>query len=148
MLILPLLTGTSELAGRPSSFFSAFCPICEDLPTAWLVLVCWVATALVCGTVGAACAVSRGRGPARWWLICAVLLLLGWVLLALQPARPHRFATRGWTRVPTTAEPLPCPQCGAANHPSAARCGECAGPLNPRTESEIQRLAAEGGVDG
>ena len=129
-----------DYSTRPGSFINAFCPVCEHVASPYVLLMVWAVVALVFGTAGAAWAVSKGRRGGRWWVICALLLPLGLLWLGMMSDRPHRFPPRGLTRIPTTVEPVPCPDCSATNHPAAKVCGGCGTALKAAMESEVSAL--------
>lgn len=46
----------------------------------------------------------------------------------------------GHTKIPNTAEPIPCPACGSTNHPAAELCSACGAALKPAYESEARKV--------
>jgi len=124
-----------------SSFWTAFCPYrdCNGTPDTLLIVLGAVVVVLMAGTIGSVLAVRRGRSPVAWFVLSGVTLGVAIAVLACCVKRIHPFGLRGWTRVPTSAEPEACAACGHANHPDARECAGCGSELAPGTASEAVR---------
>ncbi len=120
--------------------------LAADRPMAfgWLGLGTYVLVGLFCSALCAYIAVCKGRTPLPWFFggLFGNVAGLGLVMFvgrgdaaALPAGIPAGFA-----KVPTTYAPAACPSCGAANHPSAARCADCREPLTPTVASEAGRV--------
>ena len=108
----------------------------------WLAFGLYVLAGLVCGAACAELAVGRGRGAIEWFflgLAFNVLALLGVVLLPAGPGLAPLGVPRGLRKVPLTRAPLPCPGCGASNHPAARSCAGCGAALEPSIAPETER---------
>jgi hypothetical protein len=106
----------------------------------WLFLGMYVVLGLVFSAVCAHRALNSGRRPVRWFFAGLFFNAAGYLALltrAAAPVVPSRYA--GMTKIPSTAEPEPCPACGEANHPTAARCQSCGGALRPAGLSEVAK---------
>ncbi len=111
----------------------------------WLWLGCYVLAGMLCSALCAYIAVCKGLMPLPWFFagvfgnvagLGRVMSVGGGDAAALPAGIPA-----GLAKVPTTRAPVACPSCGAANHPSAARCADCREPLTPTVTPEARRVA-------
>ncbi len=104
----------------------------------WLLFDLYVLAGLICAAVCAYVAVARTLRPIPWFfagLVGNVIALAA--VLAVPRGEAGLFAVpRGLRKVPTTRAPVPCPACGATNHPAAGRCSACGNELKPTVEPE------------
>ncbi len=110
----------------------------------WLWFGGYFAVGLVFAALCGYLAVSRSLQPLPWFFagLAGNVAALG-VLLA----RPRGDASAlpggvpaGLAKVPATHAAVPCPSCGAANHPAAADCSDCGAALAPALEPETARV--------
>ena len=64
--------------------------------------------------------------------------VFGFVFVLTRPAK-SKDVPKGLVKVPDTHAPVACPNCGAANHPSASACTGCGAQLTPVYESEVSK---------
>jgi hypothetical protein len=70
-----------------------------------------------------------------------VLSVFGYLYVLTRPALANKGEIpEGLVKVPTTAAPATCPNCGYGNHPSAKVCAGCSGKLQPVMQSEVARV--------
>jgi hypothetical protein len=107
------------------------------VPSGWFWAGIYVLLGLVFGGLSAHRAIATGRAPLRWFL--AGLLFSVVAYLYLLAARPEAAVALppGLHKLPLTRDPLPCPNCGHGNHPSALRCSRCGRNLEPTASSEV-----------
>ncbi|RMD96746.1 MAG: zinc ribbon domain-containing protein [Deltaproteobacteria bacterium] len=105
----------------------------------WIYAGVYVVFALLSGALAAYVAVGRGHSPTLWFFTGVLLNLLALPLLLIRPRGAEVLVVPGLSKVPLTAPPLPCPECGHGNHPSAAQCPFCHHPLEPRYSPETSR---------
>lgn len=106
--------------------------------TGWLVFGVYVVAGLVCGALAVGLALRRSRRALPWFfagLVGNVLALIA-LLLAGPAAGGPRTLPAGLAKIPSTRAPLPCPHCGAENHPSASACTTCGGAIAPVVSAE------------
>ncbi len=111
----------------------------------WLWLGGYVLAGMLCSASSAYIAVCKGLMPLPWFFAglfgnVAGLGLVMFVGRGDAAALPAGIPA-GLAKVPTTRAPVACPSCGAANHPSAARCADCREPLTPTVTPEVGRVA-------
>ena len=110
----------------------------------WLWLGIYVLAGLVFGALCGFLAVSKALPPVPWFFagLAGNVVALG-VLLIRPPgdvgALPSGIPP-GLAKVPVTRTPLPCPTCGAPNHPSAFRCSGCNAALSPSVAAETSKI--------
>ncbi len=106
----------------------------------WFLFGLVVLSSLVFGGLSGYRALSRGLPPLVPFFIGFFLNVLGYLYIISRPAnREGRPAPKGLVKVPTTAQPSPCPACANLNHPTARRCTSCGQDLRPSRESEVAR---------
>jgi uncharacterized paraquat-inducible protein A len=129
-----------------SALFQETSKPASPLARGWFLLGLYIMLGLLAGAVCGYVAVARGLAPMRWFFAGLAFNVVA--LLALL-ARPRADTSKlpagippGLAKVPTTRTPMPCPKCGAENHPAATRCTGCGADLQPSVESDLQRLRA------
>jgi len=130
----------------PDRYFAALGPrsalFQEDVSSpvryGWLLLGLYVLTGLVCGAVCVHLAIRKGHPPAAAFAtgFLANVLGLGWTFL--RPGDRVDLPSH-LLKLPLTSDPINCPTCGRANHPSARRCKGCGSTLTPLSSSDIDR---------
>jgi hypothetical protein len=82
-----------------------------------------VLAGLLFGGLNAHMALGRGLAPGPWFALGLVFTAPASVALWRKP----RMATApaGMARIGDTRDPVPCPACGAPNHPAGRRCLSC-----------------------
>ena len=114
------------------------------LATAWLWFDVYVLTGLIFSALCGYVAVARALRPIPWFFagLFGNVVVLG-VLLAVprgDAAALPAGIPRGLRKIPTTRAPVPCPSCGALNHPCAAACSGCGHELSPSVAAETGRV--------
>lgn len=109
----------------------------------WFVFGVWVAVALVCGAVCTHLGLRKGMSAPIGFFIGLLGNVVGVAYLLIKPARGRVELPAGLEKIPTTAAPVPCPDCGASNHPAASECTGCGKPLKPAVESEVRRALGQ-----
>lgn len=112
------------------------------LSSAWFFLGIYVLLGLAFAALCAHRALHVGHSPAAWFGIGLVLNAFGYLFLLTRPKREVQAPAGvpgGLRKIAATHAPLPCPGCGALNHPSASACIGCGGELEPKTISEVAR---------
>ena len=111
----------------------------------WFLFGLWVLFALVFAGLSGYVAVGRGLTPIRHFFIGLIFSAVGFVYVLTRPKVVREGdIPEGLTKVPSTASPMICANCGSANHPSARKCSMCGAELKPRVESEASRVLKEG----
>lgn len=106
----------------------------------WLAFGTYVVVGLVFAALCGYLAIGRGHLPLPWFFaglagnVAALFVLLKSPRGPLEGGMPP-----GLTKVPVTRAPVPCPGCGATNHPVATECGGCGAELTPVVEPETAR---------
>jgi hypothetical protein len=107
----------------------------------WFLFGVYVLTALVFGGISGYAAVSKGLKPIPHFFIGFFLSVFGYLYILTRPAVAKKGEIpAGLVKVPATNAPVSCPACGYTNHPSAKRCFDCGGKLEPTMESEVARV--------
>ncbi len=111
----------------------------------WMWLGGYILAGVLCAASCAYIAVCKGLTPMRWFFAglfgnVAGLGLVMFVRRGDAAALPAGIPA-GFAKIPTTYAPATCPSCGAANHPSAARCAGCRESLTPTVTAETGRVA-------
>jgi len=111
----------------------------------WLWLGGYILAGVLCAALCGYIAVCKGLMPLSWFFAglfgnVAGLGLVMFVARGDAAALPAGIPA-GFAKIPTTYAPTACPSCGAANHPSAARCAGCRAPLTPTVTPETGRVA-------
>lgn len=104
----------------------------------WTIVGIVVLGLVLLGGLSAAAAIRHGQDAGKWFFagLCGNIFAPFTVsgkgdLIAALP--------EGHTKVPNTAQPESCPNCGYTNHPSAEQCGSCSAKLEPAYESEVKK---------
>lgn len=108
----------------------------------WLLIGIYILAGLMMGGACSYIAVTRGHDPMPWFLKGMFLNGIAMVML-LSKGQGNVPAIAGMpgglSKVPDTHTPLPCPKCGATNHPSADSCSGCGATMFPSMQSEVAR---------
>ena len=106
----------------------------------WFLFGLVVLSSLVFGGLSAYRALSKGLSPLASFFTGFFLNVLGYLYVFSRPAKlGTRQIPKGLVKVPTTAQPVPCPACADLNHPAARQCLSCGQDLRPSEESEVAR---------
>ena len=112
--------------------------------TGWLAFGGYVVVGLVFAALCGYLAIGRGHAPLPWFFAgLAGNVAALFVLLMTPRGDPEAFPAGvppGLAKVPVTRAPVPCPHCGATNHPSAAQCSGCDQSLEAAVEPETARI--------
>ncbi len=121
------------------AFLSAV-PDRAALSPAWFLFGLYVLAGLAFAGVCAQRAFRTGRSPAPWFFAGLALNAAAylWLLLRSRGA-PAVNLPPGLRKIAATADPAPCPACGAASHPSARVCLSCGAVLQPLIPAEVTR---------
>jgi len=110
----------------------------------WMWFGLWALAGVVCAAATTYVALSKGIEPLPWLLAALAFNVVPLVLIVVKPAADlsslPQGVPAGLAKIATTLAPLPCPECGAANHPTATICSACGSPLQSRGESEVARV--------
>jgi hypothetical protein len=100
----------------------------------------YVLIALIFGGLSGYTAISKGLPVLPHFFIGLVFAIFGYIYVLFRPASQEiGDVPKGLVKIPNTAVPLPCPNCGQPNHPSAKQCCGCQGRLKPKYGSEVVR---------
>jgi len=111
------------------------------ISSAWFLAGLYVFVALIFGGLSGCTAVAKGLRPMPHFFIGFVFSALGFLYVLTRPSKVRAGEVPGGlVKVPATYEPVPCPDCGTTNHPSAKRCSGCDAELQPLIQPEIERL--------
>ncbi|MGD8396575.1 MAG: hypothetical protein PVF43_13990 [Candidatus Eiseniibacteriota bacterium] len=118
------------------------------LTSAWFFIGGYIVIGLVFGAICGFAAIGRGLPPLRWFLFGLLANVIGLVALLVRgrgdvSALPQGVPT-GMRKVATTRAPVPCPHCGACNHPAADRCAACGEALEPGAVAETRATGTTG----
>jgi hypothetical protein len=113
----------------------------QGLSFGWFYAGLYVLVGLVFAALCAHRAIHSGRNPAAWFAAGLVFNALGYLVLLTRPRQQAAAdVPEGLGKVAATYAPLPCPDCGALNHPAADRCAECGNKLQSTVSSEVDKL--------
>ena len=112
----------------------------RQVSTGWLLFGGYVLAGLVFAALCGYLAVSRGLAPLPWFFAGLFGNVAAAAVLLITPRGDAADVPAGLAKVPVTHFPLPCPRCGAPNHPSAAACSGCGAGLAPAVEAETARV--------
>lgn len=121
---------------RPNQILFSVWPR-AGLASPWFWFGVSVLAGLVFGGLSAHTALATGRAPLPWFLAGLFFSLAAYGYLLTARAVSNPVLPPGLRKLPPTREPVPCPRCGAGNHPSARNCSTCGGELNPVAPSEV-----------
>ncbi len=113
-----------------------------EVSGAWIYGGLYVLLGLFFAGVCAHRALHTGYSPWGWFGLGLVFNVAAYILLLTRPQREVQAPAgvpSGLGKIAATHAPQRCPNCGALNHPSAAKCLRCGFSLSPRVESEVRR---------
>ncbi len=111
------------------------------ITSGWFVAGAYLLLALLMGGLSGYLAVSKGLPATRYFFSGFLFSVVGLLWTLTRPGGAQRNnIPKGLRKVPNTAAPVACPQCGGSNHPSAAGCPECGAVLTPAIEAESLRV--------
>lgn len=127
-----------------SALFDESSVVPEPMSNRWLGLGLYVLAGLLAAAACGYLAVAKALPPIPWFLAGLVLNVVALGALAVARkgdlSRLPAGVPPGLAKVPQTATPSCCAQCGAPNHPTAARCAGCGAALTPAGEPETARV--------
>lgn len=107
----------------------------------WFLFGAYVLVALIFSGLSGYTAISKGLPPVPYFFIGGVFSAFGYIYVLTRPSAVQQGEIpSGLVRVPSTSAPVPCPACGNTNHPSARQCAGCGTTLEPRMQSEVERV--------
>ncbi len=143
--------GTAVTSANLDSFFMDLQPrgalfqessISErEMNPGWFLFGVWVAIALLAAAFSGAVAIRKGLPPVKWFFTGLIGSVFGAIYTLMQPAKETIEIPENLGKIPTTAAPIPCPDCQQLNHPSASACAHCGNALNPAVVSEAAKVA-------
>ncbi|RMD95267.1 MAG: hypothetical protein D6813_00655 [Calditrichaeota bacterium] len=110
-----------------------------SLSLGWFFFGLYVLAGLIFAAITAQTAVGKGLPPLRWFFAGLVVNVVAFLIVFCKRRDKNVHVPKGLRKVPSTAEPVPCPGCGSQNHPAAEKCLDCGHPLTPKTQSEVNR---------
>ncbi len=109
----------------------------------WFLIGLYVLVGLGFAALGAHRALHTGHSPVFWFFAGLFFTAFAYLVL-LTRAKRDVYAPggipRGLGKFAATMPPQKCPECGANNHPAAAKCAGCGCKLEPRFPSEAARV--------
>ncbi|MEE9169336.1 MAG: hypothetical protein V3U73_06190 [bacterium] len=112
----------------------------KTMKSGWFALGMWVFVALISAGLAANLALRKGLSSLRWFFVGLVTSVFGVAWLLFKPSTQRVDLPAHFAKIPTTANPIYCPDCQAGNHPSAEKCGGCGRSLEPLSQSEVRKL--------
>ncbi len=115
----------------------------QSLSPAWFLLGIYILTGLIFAALCAHRALQTGQSAVTWFGIGLAINLVGYLWLLTRPRKEVRAPAgipTGLGKLAATYQPRACPQCGAANHPSASQCSNCGTTLQPTIVSEVEKV--------
>ncbi len=110
----------------------------------WLYVGLYVLIGLVFAALCGHVALQRGLKPIPWFFAGLVGNLAALAVLLFTKAEAQvayvEGVPGGLAKIPTTHSPVECPNCHNFNHPAAENCIHCGYKLDPKIESEAQRV--------
>lgn len=111
------------------------------LSLAWFWVGAYVFVGLFFAALCAHRALQTGHNPFAWFAAGLALNAFAYFALLTRPRRELAAPAGipgGLGKIASTRAPLPCPQCGATNHPAAGECLGCGAKLTPHALSEVR----------
>jgi hypothetical protein len=108
----------------------------------WFLAGSYVLLGLVSAAICGHMAYPRRKSPS-FWFAAGLAANVGAIAALLAMARPVEPVPPRLGRIRDTADPAPCPSCGAENHPAAGRCSGCGASLAPAYEPEARKTGSE-----
>jgi hypothetical protein len=113
----------------------------ERMHFGWFYFGVYILAGLLCGALCSFMAVSRGKAGLPWLLAGILVNVLAVLYIALVVKSPVlQNAPDGMGKIPSTPNPVICPECQNENHPSASNCLQCGHALIPTAEGEIKAV--------
>jgi putative flippase GtrA len=107
----------------------------------WFIFGTYILVALIFGGLSGYAAISKGLPTIRYFFSGFVFIVFGYLYVLSRPSTAKAGEIPdGFVKVPNTAKPVACPNCGHGNHPSAKVCASCGGQLQPTTQSDVARV--------
>ncbi len=100
----------------------------------------YVVLGILSGGITAYVAVQKGLNARTWFFAGLLANVIAVAMVATCRGQEILFRKKGLCKTPQTYEPVPCPNCGRSNHPSATRCAGCDHLLAPTVSSEVARV--------
>ena len=105
----------------------------------WLILGVWVTLGLLGAAICTGVALRKGLPPLRWFVAGLVVHVIAVIFVLMRSAPRPVNLPPGLAKIPATAAPYRCAQCGGHNHPSATTCRDCSAEITPTADSEVER---------
>jgi hypothetical protein len=105
----------------------------------WFLFGLYILVGLLFSGLSGYAAIAKGLAPRFHFFLGFLFGPIGFIYVVTRKGRPHEEVPGGLVKVPVTSSPVPCPACGAMNHPTARTCATCHSPLHPATASEAER---------
>lgn len=140
----------SQLVGRLEPQ-SALFQVSERNPARsilWLLAGSYILMALIFAALSSQRALMKGHSPSLWLALGLVFHVFAYAVLLALPERGVEAPAgipKGLKKIAATHQPVPCPNCGQLNHPSATKCIGCGGTLVARISSEVGRAGLRAG---
>ena len=132
----------ARLQPQSGLFSSEKNPAKSGVSNSWLYLGVYVILGLAFSALSAHRAMNAGQPVFRWFTAGLFLNVLAYLALLVRTTQDSRAEQRyaGAVKIPTTTEPVACPECDSLNHPSARSCLKCGAQLTPSAISEVTSL--------
>ena len=97
----------------------------RQLELKWFLLGLYLFAGLIFGALSAQAAIKKGFKPLIWFLLGIFTTIIGYCIILAKSSEHKVSIPSGKTKVPSTADPIPCPNCSYENHPKATNCYGC-----------------------
>lgn len=112
----------------------------KTLSLGWFYFGLYVFLGLLFAALTSHTAVAKGLSPIPWFFAGLLVNAFGYLAILTQKSGEVAEVPKGLRKVPLTAPPIICLECGNENHPAAKKCLDCGHPLSPKSESEVDRV--------
>jgi hypothetical protein len=111
----------------------------STLRSGWFLLGAWIVLALISAAISAHMALRKGFNSLKWFFIGLALNFVGIFFIFTKSSDTKIELPPHLAKIPNTAFPVECPDCGESNHPASEQCSGCGKRLDPKFESEVKR---------
>jgi hypothetical protein len=109
------------------------------LRSGWFILGAWIVLALISAAICSQLAFRKGFSSIKCFFLGLALNFVGIIFIITKSSDTKIELPPHLAKIPMTASPVECPDCGESNHPASEKCSGCGKRLEPKLESEVKR---------